>query len=46
MPNISGEDVAECKKFSKQSGDVFAVLAKSLAPSIHGHEYEKRVSNF
>jgi len=42
VPNISGEDVAECKKFSKQSGDVFAVLAKSLAPSIHGHEFEKR----
>jgi len=41
-PNISGDDVVECKKFARQKGDVFSILAKSLAPSIHGHEYEKR----
>jgi len=41
-PIITGEDVAKCKKFAKQKGDVFAMLSKSLAPSIHGHEYIKQ----
>jgi len=41
-PNITGEDVQKCKKFSKQKGSVFAMLSKSLAPSIHGHEYIKK----
>ena len=41
-PNITGDDVQKCKKFSKQKGDVFEMLAKSLAPSIHGHEYVKK----
>jgi len=41
-PNITGEDVQKCKKFSKQKGNVFQMLAKSLAPSIHGHEYVKK----
>jgi len=41
-PNITGEDVQKCKKFSKQKGDVFEMLSKSLAPSIHGHEYIKK----
>ena len=41
-PNITGEDVQKCKKFSKQKGDVFQMLAKSLAPSIHGHDYIKK----
>lgn len=41
-PNITGEDVQKCKKFSKQKGNVFEVLGKSLAPSIHGHEYIKK----
>lgn len=41
-PNISGDDVRECKNFSKQKGNVFNMLAKSLAPSIHGHEYVKQ----
>merc|ERR1712142_1012258 len=41
-PNITGEDVQKCKKFSKQKGSVFEVLSKSLAPSIHGHAYIKK----
>lgn len=41
-PNITGEDVQKCKKFSKQKGNVFEILSKSLAPSIHGHEYIKK----
>merc|ERR1712240_323440 len=41
-PVITGEDVAKCKKFAKQKGDVFALLSKSLAPSIHGHAYIKQ----
>jgi len=41
-PNITGEDVQKCKKFSKQKGGVFDILSKSLAPSIHGHEYIKK----
>merc|ERR1711892_1302110 len=39
---MGGEDVQKCKKFSKQKGSVFSIIAKSLAPSIHGHEYIKR----
>ena len=41
-PNITGDDVLKCKKFAKQKGQVFELLAKSLAPSIHGHEYVKK----
>lgn len=41
-PHISTDDVVKCKKFSKQKGDVFEVLSKSLAPSIHGHAYIKK----
>ncbi|XP_077559687.1 minichromosome maintenance 3 [Haemaphysalis longicornis] len=41
-PNISVEDVNKCKAISKQKGDVFEILARSLAPSIHGHEYIKK----
>ncbi|KAF2368460.1 MCM N-terminal domain [Trinorchestia longiramus] len=40
-PNIGLDDVNKCKKFSKAE-DVFELLAKSLAPSIHGHEYIKK----
>ncbi|KAK3869332.1 hypothetical protein Pcinc_025353 [Petrolisthes cinctipes] len=42
-PQISTDDVHKCKKFSKQKNvEVFEMLAKSLAPSIHGHEYIKK----
>lgn len=41
-PNISVEDVNKCKAISKQKGDVFEILARSLAPSIHGHDYIKK----
>uniref|UniRef100_A0A0N7ZDG1 DNA replication licensing factor MCM3 n=1 Tax=Scylla olivacea TaxID=85551 RepID=A0A0N7ZDG1_SCYOL len=42
-PLIYSDDVQKCKKFSKQKKvDVFELLAKSLAPSIHGHEYIKK----
>jgi DNA replication licensing factor MCM3 len=37
------EDVKKIKKFAHQKGqDVFDVLASSIAPSIHGHEYIKK----
>ena len=40
--SISGEDVQLCKKVSKQQKDIFGLLARSLAPSIHGHEFVKK----
>uniref|UniRef100_A0A8C5WNE3 DNA replication licensing factor MCM3 n=1 Tax=Laticauda laticaudata TaxID=8630 RepID=A0A8C5WNE3_LATLA len=43
QPEYSSKDVSKIKKFSKQhSKDVFEQLSKSLAPSIHGHEYIKK----
>ncbi|XP_031620150.1 DNA replication licensing factor Mcm3 [Contarinia nasturtii] len=39
--NISREEVAQCKKLAKNN-DIFELLAKSLAPSIHGHAYVKK----
>ncbi|XP_067901738.1 zygotic DNA replication licensing factor mcm3-like [Heterodontus francisci] len=42
-PMFSADDVAKIKKFSKsRSKDIFQQLARSLAPSIHGHEYIKK----
>ncbi|XP_064651857.1 zygotic DNA replication licensing factor mcm3-like [Lineus longissimus] len=42
-PLFSADDVAKIKKFSRQkNADVFEVLARSLAPTIHGHEYIKK----
>ncbi|XP_064596970.1 zygotic DNA replication licensing factor mcm3-like [Liolophura sinensis] len=42
-PMFSAEDVAKIKKFSRQKNvDVFDALAKSMAPSIHGHQYIKK----
>uniref|UniRef100_A0A667ZNE0 DNA replication licensing factor MCM3 n=1 Tax=Myripristis murdjan TaxID=586833 RepID=A0A667ZNE0_9TELE len=40
---FSADDVAKIRKFSRSSSkDVFDQLARSLAPSIHGHEYIKK----
>lgn len=42
-PKIYVEDVKKCKSFVKSKGsEVFSVLAKSLAPSIHGHDFIKK----
>lgn len=38
---ISREEIAVCKKLAKNN-DIFELLSKSIAPSIHGHEYEKK----
>nr|CAD7458079.1 unnamed protein product [Timema tahoe] len=41
---ITKEDVKKCKKLahSKNVEDIFELLSRSLAPSIHGHEYIKK----
>lgn len=31
-----------CKQLAKNNKNIFNLLSKSLAPSIHGHEYIKR----
>ncbi|KAI4459692.1 dna replication licensing factor mcm family member [Holotrichia oblita] len=41
-PSISREDISRCKHLAKNTKNVFNLLAKSLAPSIHGHDYIKR----
>ncbi|GJQ82031.1 Mcm3 [Trypoxylus dichotomus] len=41
-PSISHEDITRCKNLARNNKNVFNLLAKSLAPSIHGHEYIKR----
>ncbi|KAJ1191523.1 hypothetical protein NDU88_000839 [Pleurodeles waltl] len=42
-PTFSADDVAKIKKFCRaHSKDIFEHLSKSLAPSIHGHEYIKK----
>ncbi|CAH2245681.1 DNA replication licensing factor MCM3 [Pelobates cultripes] len=42
-PVFSADDLAKIKKFSKtHSKDVFEQLSRSLAPSIHGHNYIKK----
>jgi len=40
---IAREDVQKCKKLAHNKNvDIFELLSKSLAPSIHGHEYIKK----
>ena len=39
--NISRDEVNLCKKLAKNN-KIFELLAKSLAPSIYGHEYVKK----
>ncbi|XP_003704921.1 minichromosome maintenance 3 [Megachile rotundata] len=41
---ISHNDVAMCKKLAKNNPckNIFELLSKSLAPSIHGHDYVKK----
>lgn len=42
--SISHNDVAMCKKLAKNNSckNIFELLSKSLAPSIHGHDYVKK----
>ncbi|XP_072929394.1 DNA replication licensing factor Mcm3 [Epargyreus clarus] len=41
--NISIEDIKLCKRLAKRTTtDMFELLSKSLAPSIHGHDYIKK----
>lgn len=39
--NVTRDEINTCKKLAKRK-DIFDLLAKSLAPSIHGHEYVKK----
>lgn len=42
-PTLSASDISKIKRFSKQKrGDIFEILSRSIAPSIHGHEYIKK----
>uniref|UniRef100_A0A3Q2DS89 DNA replication licensing factor MCM3 n=1 Tax=Cyprinodon variegatus TaxID=28743 RepID=A0A3Q2DS89_CYPVA len=40
--SFSADDVAKIRNFSRIHSKVFDQLARSLAPSIHGHEYIKK----
>ncbi|XP_013137640.1 PREDICTED: DNA replication licensing factor MCM3 [Papilio polytes] len=41
--SITMEDIKLCKRLAKQKNvDMFEMLSKSLAPSIHGHDYIKK----
>ena len=41
-PTISSDDVVKCKGLAKKQRNIFDLLARSLAPSIHGHDYVKK----
>lgn len=38
---ITRDEITKCKKLAKNN-DIFDLLSKSIAPSIHGHEYAKK----
>ncbi|XP_053605269.1 DNA replication licensing factor Mcm3 [Plodia interpunctella] len=41
--NVTLEDIKLCKRLAKRTTvDMFELLSKSLAPSIHGHDYIKK----
>lgn len=40
--SVSRDDVFNCRKLSRRKGDIFNLLARSLAPSIHGHTFIKK----
>ncbi|XP_038219996.1 DNA replication licensing factor Mcm3 [Zerene cesonia] len=41
--NITLEDIKLCKRLAKRTNaDMFELLSKSLAPSIHGHDFIKK----
>lgn len=41
--NLTREDIKVCKRLVKRNNvDIFDLLGKSLAPSIHGHDYIKK----
>ncbi|KJE90589.1 DNA replication licensing factor MCM3, variant [Capsaspora owczarzaki ATCC 30864] len=43
QPLVTEQDVLAIKRLAKQrSKDIFSLLARSLAPSIYGHEYIKK----
>ena len=42
QPILLASDVAKIRQFSRQKKDVFEILARSLAPSIHGHDFIKK----
>ncbi|KAK7091922.1 zygotic DNA replication licensing factor mcm3-like [Littorina saxatilis] len=41
-PVFSVDDISKIRNFAKQKKDVFEILGRSVAPSIHGHEYIKK----
>ncbi|XP_071941700.1 DNA replication licensing factor MCM3-like isoform X2 [Antedon mediterranea] len=43
VPTYSVKDIQNIKKFARnKKNDVFELLSRSIAPSIHGHEYIKK----
>ncbi|XP_061742523.1 DNA replication licensing factor MCM3 [Nerophis ophidion] len=41
-PVFSADDISKIRNFSRGRSNVFDQLSRSLAPSIHGHEYIKK----
>lgn len=40
--SVSREDVFNCRKLSRKKGNIFNLLAQSIAPSIYGHIFIKK----